>query len=143
VKKAFLIFVLAVSLTQAGCPKGAYHDAVIAEHSFKTAVGSFQKAELIEFQMGRISPEEHKVIEAQVEKIALAGQALTQALQSGATSTTVNERFGLLSQALSDLLKSGVLGIKNENSKMVLQVAIVTAQDILQNVSQFLPAGSF
>ena len=48
-----------------------------------------------------------------------------------------------MNQVLDDLLTTNVLGIKNTQSQAILQVAVKTAQAILANVSQLLPAGSF
>jgi hypothetical protein len=122
----------------AGCPQSQYHSAVIAEHDFKLAVQSFQQAETVEFQSGRIAADEHQKLEAGIEKVALAGQTLTTSLQAGAANTTVQQNFATVSTALTDLLNSGVLGIKNPTSQQVLKVSIQTAQAILSNVSSLL-----
>jgi hypothetical protein len=127
-----------VSLSTAGCPKGTYHDAVIAEHDFKLGVQSFQQAELVEFHNGRIDAAEHRKLEEGIEKIALAGQTLTTSLQSGANNTTVQQNFATLSAAITDLTDNGVLGIKNPNSQLLLKTILQAAQAILANVQSLL-----
>ena len=133
-----MICVLFIAAFSAGCPSSAYHSAVVAEHDFKLAVQSFQQAEMVEFQSGRIGQDEHQKLEAGIEKVALAGQTLTTSLQAGAANTTVQQNFATLSAALTDLLNSGVLGIKNAQSQQLLKVVIQTAQAILSNVSSLL-----
>lgn len=122
-------------LMLSGCPKGTpYHDAVVAEHQFKTIVQSFQQAEVIEFQNGRISPAEHAQLEAGVAKVAQAGIVLTTAMQQGALNSDVNTDISALSAALTSLLNDGVLGVKNAQSVAALSAIVKTAQAIVQNV---------
>jgi hypothetical protein len=132
--------ILLLALALCGCPSGTYHDAVVAEHQFKTGVAAFQKAEMVEFQNGRIDQVEHQKIEAGIEKIGLAAQTLVKSLQGGSANTTVQQNFGTVEAAITDLLNNGVLAIKNEQSKQLLRVAIQTASDILVNVGQLLAA---
>lgn len=139
-KLALILLVAAAALPLAGCPSSAYHSAVVAEHDFKLAVQSFQQAEIAEFNAGRISQTEHEQLESGVGKVALAGQALTMALQSGAVNSTVQQDFATLSSTLLDLLNSGVLGVKNAQSQQLLRVSIQTAQAILANVATLLNA---
>lgn len=128
-----------VTLLMAGCPKGgAYHDAVVAEHSFTTALGSFQKAETTEFQSGRIDTAEHQKIEAGIETTGKAAQVLVKSLQSGAANTTIQQNFSTLTGAIADLLNNGVLGIKNAQSQATLKAALLVAQDVLQNVTSLI-----
>jgi len=137
-KHTALVVVLLSSLFFAGCPGTAYHKAVIAEHDFSVTVAAFQQAEIVEFQSGRIDSAEHLKLEAGIEKVALAGQTLTSSLQSGAANTTVQQNFNTLSAAVTDLMNSGVLGVKNPTSQQLLKVSIQTAQAILANVSTLL-----
>jgi hypothetical protein len=133
--------VLLLALALSGCPAGStYHSAVVAEHDFKTGVAAFQKAEMVEFQNGRIDQAEHQKIEAGVEKIGLAAQVLVKSLQGGAANTTVQQNFATVEAAITDLLNNGVLGVKNAQSQQLLRLAIQTASDILVNVGQLLAA---
>ncbi len=132
------LFFILLSFSLAGCPASSYHSAVVAEHDFKLAVQSFQQAEIIEFNSGRIGQAEHQKLEAGIEKVATAGQTLTTSLQSGAANATVQQNFTSLSTALTDLMNSGVLGIKNAQSQQLLKVTVQTAQAILSNVAMLL-----
>ena len=139
--KRLIPAMLVATLLLYGCPKGsAYHDAVIVEHQAKSVVQAFQQAEIIEFNAGRIGADEHRAIEAQVEKLAIAGQALTTALQSSATQTTVLGDLQVLTQAVGDLGNTGVLGIKNEQSKAALTAAVNAIKAVLQNLQVILSA---
>src|SRR5258705_376026 len=112
-----VMFLFACMVALAGCPQSQYHSAVIAEHDFHLVVQSFQQAEMVEFQAGRIGADEHRQLEGGIEKVALAGQTLTTSLQQGAANTTVQQNFATVSTAVTDLLNNGVLGIKNTQSQ--------------------------
>jgi hypothetical protein len=133
-----LIPVLLLTVALSGCPKSAYHDAVIAEHDFKLGVAAFQQAEMQEFQAGRIDATEHQKLESGVEQVGKAAQVLVASLQGGATNTTVQQNFNTVGTALTDLLNSGVLGIKNPTSQALFSTIIKTAQAILANVGSLL-----
>ncbi len=132
------VLALAVTVWCAGCPKNAYHDAVVAEHDFKLGVQSFQQAEIQEFQSGRIDATEHQKIEGGVAQVGTAAQTLVASLQQGAANTTVQQNFATVSAALTALLNEGVLGIKNVTSQALLRTIIQTAQAILANVGTLL-----
>jgi hypothetical protein len=127
-----------VGLWASGCPKGAYHDAVLIEHDFKETVKAFQQGETDEFNAGRVSAAEHRDLEGYVEKVGLAGQALTDALQKGATQTSISGDLNVLAAAVGDLADKGVLGIKNETSKAALKAAIAGVQALLKNLQTML-----
>lgn len=133
-----IAIVLALALALSGCPKGAYHSAVVAEHDFTTGLKSFQQAEMIESQNGRIDAAEHQKLEAGIEKAAMAAQILVTSLQSGAANSTVQQNFATVGAALNDLLDNGVLGVKNDQSKLLLKTLIQTVQAILSNVGSLL-----
>ena len=130
------VLLLAVALS--GCPKTAYHDAVVAEHDFKLGVQSFQQAEMVEFQAGRIDAAEHQKLEGGIAQIGTAAQTLVTALQGGAVNTTVQQDFATVSAAVTTLLNDGVLGIKNPTSQALLKTLIQTIQAILANVGSLL-----
>ena len=137
-KRFFAVSILGAALLLGGCPKGAYHDAVVAEHSFTTSLNSFQQAEQTEFQAGRIDAGEHQKIEAGIGKAAQAAQVLVASLQSGAANSTVQQNFQTVISAVGDLLNNGVLGIKNAQSQATLAAALKVAQAVLNNVSSLI-----
>lgn len=141
-KQASCTVILAMFLAVfcSGCPKGTYHDVVVVEHQFSTTLKAFQDAENKEFQSGRVDPNEHKAIGAGEEKVGKATQVLVQSLQSGALNTTVQQNYQTLEVALTSLLNDGVLGVKNDTSKQLLQLGLQTASDILNNAGLMLAA---
>ena len=135
---AFGVLLICLSFVMAGCPKTAYHSAVVAEHDFTISLKAFQQAEMVEFQGGRIDAAEHQKLEAGIERVATAAQTLVSSLQAGAANATVQQNFTTVSQAVTDLLNNGVLGIKNANSQALVKAVLQTAQAILSNVSTLL-----
>lgn len=146
IKKLWMIPVLAVGMAMcvvaAGCPKGAYHDSVVAEHSFTTALKSFQDAEKAESQNGRIDAAEHRTLEAGIGKIGASAQVLVASLQSGAANTTVQQNFQTVIDAIGDLMNNGVLGIKNANSQALLKGSLAVVQDVLKNAATLAAGGT-
>jgi len=131
---AVVAVLLVVAVFSSGCPKGAYHGAVVAEHAFTSGLGAFQKAEIAEYQNGRISVEEHHKIEAGIEKIGTSGIILVNAMQSGAANPTISADLQLLIDSTTALMNDGVLGVKNPNSQAILKASLQTAQAVLSNV---------
>jgi len=138
-RRSIAVAVLALALVAGGCPKSAYHSAVVAEHQFTTVLKSFQQAELVEHQNGRIDDAEHKVLEAGIEKVATAAQVLVTSLQAGAANTTVQQNFATVSQAVNDLMAQGI-AVKNPTSQALVKAVLQSAQAILTNVQQLLSA---
>jgi hypothetical protein len=134
-----IIAVLAVAVLLTGCPKAtAYHDAVTAEHDFKSGVQAFQQAEIKEFQAGRIDGATHHKLEQGVEQVGIVAQVLVSSLQSGASNTTVQQNFNTVAAALNSLVTDGVVGIKDPTTVTLLTTLIKAAQDILANVASIL-----
>jgi hypothetical protein len=133
-----ILAVLGLAVLLGGCPKGGYHDAVVAEHDFTVGLAAVQQAELTEFQAGRIDAAEHQALESGIAILATAGQVLNQALTANAANTTLSADFQGVVNALQALLNSGVTGIKNAQSKQVLTVALQTINATLQNVGTLL-----
>jgi len=130
------VFALAIAMT--GCPKGPYHDAVVAEHDFTSALQAFQQAEMAEHTNGRIDQAEHQRLEGGIEKLALGAQNLVIALQKGSSNITIQQNFTTVSDLLNALVVDGVFGVKNAQSQNLLSTLIKTVQAILQNVGSLL-----
>lgn len=138
-RSSSVILTLALMIGLSGCPKGTiYHDSIVAEHQFKSVTQAFQKAEITEFNNGRIDPAEHKAIEQGIEQVGLTAQVLVTSLQNGASNATVQANFATVSAALTDLLNNGVLHIKNQTSQDILKVSLAGLKAILDNVGQLL-----
>lgn len=137
-KRLAVLAVPLLAVCLAGCPKGPYHDAVVAEHDFKSAVQAFQQSELAEHTNGRIDTAEHERIEAGIEKVGLAAQVLVNSLQAGASNITVQQNFTTISNSLDSLVVSGVFGVKNAQSQNLLSTLVKAIQAILQNIGSLL-----
>jgi len=129
--------VLFLALALSGCAvHGPYHAAVVVNHDARTITQTFQQVEIAEFNAGRISVAEHKALEAGTEKVGLAGQSVTAALQQAGPSSDVLAKVNALVQAVGDLNTNGVLAVKNPTSKAVLGAAIKGIQDLLVNLQK-------
>lgn len=137
-RKLAVLAVLILAVYAAGCPKGPYHDAVVAEHDFTASLQAFQQAEMAEHTNGRIDDAEHRRLEAGIEKVALGAQNLVISLQKGASNITIQQNFTTVGDLLNSLVVDGVFGVKNAQSQNLLSTLIKTIQAILQNVGSLL-----
>jgi len=129
--------VLLLALVLCGCAAhGPYHAAVVVNHDARTITQTFQQVEIAEFNAGRISADEHRALEAGVEKVGLAGQSVTSALQQAGPQSDVLAKISVLVQAVSELNANGVLAVKNPTSKAALSVAIQGIQALLLNLQK-------
>jgi hypothetical protein len=126
--------VLPLALLLSGCPKGsALHKVTVAQHSFLVAVSAFEDAEMAENAQGFIQPDMHVRIQAQIEKVALAGKDLDLALSANATATTIKAKLDNIYVLLDSLNADGVLGVKNPVARTTLEVALDSIKIIIDN----------
>jgi outer membrane lipoprotein SlyB len=136
-----LVLAIALTLPLAGCAaRGPYHAAVVVEHDASSVVQALQQAEITEFNAGRISASEHQTLEAGIQKVALAGVALNNALSAG-VPTSITGALNAFVQTVTDLNTSGVLSIKNQQSQQILTTSINTLKAIIANLQANLPTG--
>lgn len=126
-RKLLPILLLSSCLTLNGCGPMAgtlTHKVTIAQHNFLQVVNGFEDAEIANYQDGKIPSNVHLTIQTIVNKIALAGKDLDQAVVSGANATTLQSKIAVIGSLLAQLETDGLTGIKNLTVKATLELAL-------------------
>lgn len=127
-----IIITIAVVFVLAGCPKGSMtHKVTASQHTFKSAVQAFQDAEIAEHDKGFVSTELHLEIQAGIQKVALAGVDLDQALQSGASAQTLKAKLDATYTMLDSINKQGLIPIANAATRATLEIALDSVKAIV------------
>ena len=69
-----------------------------------------------------------------IKKVALAGVDLDNAVATGATATDLKAKFDNIYSLIDSLNTDGILGVKNANSKQVLELALDSVRAIVDNI---------
>ena len=115
------------------CKGTATHKVTVAQHNFRFAVQAFQDAEIAEFDKGFVPQDLHVKMQTTIQKVALGGKDLDDALAAGASATTIKAKLDAIYALLDSLNTDGVLGIKNPTTKATLEVALDGIKAIIDN----------
>lgn len=116
-----------------GCSGTAMHKTTKAQHTLKEAVAAFQAVEIAEYNKGFVPPERHLKIQVTVQKVALAGVDLDNYIAANANAATVKAKFDAIYALLDSLNTDGILGIKNANTKQLLETALDAIKALVDN----------
>lgn len=128
-----LVLVLALLSMNATCDK--YRKAGQLARDFAAGVSAFEDAEITLHQTGRVSDDEHRQIQMWVLQVAQAGKTLDQAINDTHNATNAKTSLDAAATALAGLLSSGVLQVKNPDSKAALQASVFTLKLIIDNIA--------
>lgn len=106
----------------------------------KDVAASVLVAQQVEIQAHNskyVDDETHKAIQAEMVQVADAGIALDKAINQNQSASGAFEQITVLRKLLSDLSNNKLSGIKNENSKLALQSALLTVQVIVDQIAAF------
>jgi hypothetical protein len=127
--------VVIVALWASGCAamnSGTLtHKVTASQHTFKSAVQGFQDAEIAEHDKGFVPNDLHVQMQNVIQKVAMAGVDLDGALAANATSATIKAKLDNIYVLLDTLSTQGIFGIKNANSKAILEIALNQVKTIL------------
>lgn len=127
-----IIVVIAIAFVLAGCPKGTMtHKVTVAQHNFKSTVQAFQDAEIAEYNKGFVDNALHIQIQSGIQKVALGGVDLDNALAAGANATTLKAKLDNIYTLLDAINQQGVLPIGNATTKATLEIALDAVKAII------------
>lgn len=139
-KAVSFCMVLLLALAMSGCPKGTVtHKVTVAQHNFRFAVQAFQDAEIAEHDKGFVPDDLHVKMQATIQKVALSGKDLDNALASGASTATIKGDLDAIYTLLDSLNTDGVLGIKNPTTKATLEIALDAIKAIIDGALVQIP----
>lgn len=120
-------------VVETGCSGTAIHKTTKAQHSLKEAVAAFQEVEIAEYNKGFVPADRHLRIQATIQKVALAGVDLDNYIASNANASTLKSKFDSIYSLLDSLNTDGILGIKNSNTKQLLETALDAIKALVDN----------
>lgn len=129
---ALLILALAVGL--AGCDTKTKKIAVAVD-GFSIAMKHFQEAEIVAFEQGLVSHEDHRAIQSSLIRIASAQLAFDDVVRAGSTAGAQ----AVLDEALAEFrnLESVVFAL-NPKTRAVIEASLLTAKTFLATISAAL-----
>ena len=129
-----IIATFALAVTLAGCPTNSVtHKIVIAQHDFRIGVQALQDAEIaVNNQPGMlISPSLHTQMQTYIQKVALAGMDLDDALSKNFPVSKLKTKLTSILDLLDVLNNQTLLGVKDANAKTTLESAILVLRGIV------------
>jgi len=122
-----------ISTSAFACKGTATHKVTVAQHNFRFAVQAFQDAEIAEHDKGFVPDDLHVRMQSTIQKVALGGKDLDDALAAGASAPTIKAKLDAIYALLDSLNTDGVLSIKNPTTKASLEVALDGIKAIIDN----------
>lgn len=133
-KRAILAVLLPLLLLN-GCLKGSLvHKTTVGQHTLREAVGGFQDAEIAEHDKGFVPNDLHVKFQTVIGKTAVAAIDLDNAIAGGATAADLKAKFDNIYSLLDSLNTDGILGVKNAQSKQILETALDGIKAIVDNI---------
>lgn len=126
--------ITALALTSSAFMCNGYAKAGELSRDFAAGVQAFQSSEIVFHNAGKVSDEEHAVIQDWLIRVANAGQQLDTAINTTHNSKDAKAAVNAAIDATSNLLNTGVLGVKNPDSKAALQASLITLKSILGSI---------
>ena len=138
-KRIVIVAVLAVfAVGLSGCPATTQIKVAQAAQTASIVVVNFQKAEIVSFQQGLISPNDHQFIEGELTNSATAGIALDSCIKTATNNAGYLACLTTTQTAINTIADNGGTGIKSAQAKQDFQaamaaynVALATAKALL------------
>ena len=129
--------VLLVTLLLTGCPTSGYDKAGQLAKDFAASVLVAQQVEIQAHKAGYIDDQLHRAIQNELLQVADAGVKLDAAINQAHSTAGAAEQVRVIINLLADLSQTKLSGIKDQNTKLALQAAILTAQTTIDNIAAF------
>lgn len=130
------IIVLALLSMEFVC-QGSYAKAGQLAKDFAASVLVAQQVEIQAHNSGFIDDSTHQSVQRELVQVADAGIALDKAINLNQSAAGALQEITVIRQLLSDLSNNKLSGIKNENTKIALQAALLTVQTIIDQIAAF------
>lgn len=132
-----MVLVLVLSLSAFTCTPNSYARAGKLAKDFSASVLLVQQGVMTAHKTGYIDDQTNQLIETEITQVADAGIRLDKAINDAHSVSGATAELTLIRQLLQDLSQNKLAGIKNEQSKVVIQSALLTAQTIIDSIAAF------
>jgi hypothetical protein len=121
VRKSFACFALAVSvLMVSACPR---HQVLVLLRDAAAANQSFQKGIKIAYDAGHIAPDRYISLQEGIKKVAQLDDAAISFAEAGADKSALGQVDLAIAQ-IDDLINNGLLGVKDNDSRLALHIIL-------------------
>lgn len=140
-RRVATLAVLFMVLAQAGCSENTARRMAVASSTFASGLDNAQQALMLAVTAGQISSEEMAAINPQISRVAEAGLVLNNAIRNNQSNPNVSMQVNNVITALNELVSSGVAGIKNENVKLSVSLALTGARSAIAIIASVVGDG--
>lgn len=134
---AALVVATAILAGGWACSANSYARAGKLAKDFAASVLLVQQGVMAAHQTGYIDEQLNQQIETEISQLADAGKRLDAAINEAHSATGAAAELTVIRRLLTDLSQNKLAGIKNEQSKIVVQSALLTAQTIIDSIAAF------
>jgi hypothetical protein len=140
VKRSIALFaVLALAaIGMTGCPASTQQKVAQAAQTASIVVVNFQTAEIVSYQQGIISAQDHQFIEQELGNVAVAGKALDSCIATATNTAGDLACIQTASTAINTINQQGGLGIKSATAKQEFQAAMAAFNTSLATITALL-----
>lgn len=131
------ILVAAILLSGWSCSQSQYDRAGQLAQDFAASVLVAQQVEIAAHKTGNIDDATHQAIQRELIQVADAGMKLDAAINQSHNTATAAAEVKVIITLLGDLSQNKLAAIKNEDSKLALQSAILVAQTTIDSIAAF------
>lgn len=129
-RNKILILALALSMSAVGCGLGT---AAKLMKSYRISLGAFQDAEISAFQAGFVTPDHHKHMQADVEKLGNYGIIADTALLKSDKATLTQDVANAMA-AVQEAEANDVTAIGDATHRAAVEAAVGALQNLLAQV---------
>jgi len=134
---AAILTVLAVAVLCSGFSCSNYAKAGQLAKDFAATVLAAQQVEIQAHKAGYVDDTMHQAIQNELISVADAGVALDAAINKSHSASGALQQVTVIRQLLSDLLNNKIVGIKDQNTKLAIQAALLLCQTTIDNIAAF------
>lgn len=131
------VIIMVVLLAGWSCSPTGYARAGQLAKDLAASVLVAQQVEIQEQHAGFIDTDLHKAFQNELIQVAAAGKSLDAAINQDHSAQGAIAQIKVLDRLLQDLSQNKLAGIKDQNSKLALQAALLTIQTTLDNIAAF------
>jgi hypothetical protein len=139
--KRIALAILALALAaigMTGCPASTQQKVAQAAQTASIVVVNFQQAEIVSYQQGLISAQDHQFIEQELGNVAVAGKALDSCIATATNTAGDLACIQTASTAINTINQQGGLGIKSATAKQEFQAAMAAFNTSLATITAVL-----
>lgn len=116
----------------AGCPAGTNQQKIAqAAQDAQIVVQGFQQVEIVAYQAGTITVDDHQFIQQELKSVAAMGKTADSCIQTATTKAGTVQCVNAALATIDQINNDGALGIKSTDAKQKFQIAMIGVRSAL------------